>query len=347
MTESANALRPAQLVDLLGRMLGDELPVLLVGPPGVGKTAIVRQVAERMGAVLLVDHASLADPTDAKGLPFRNAEGTEAVFLPFDHLARAKREGAAGRKVLWFLDELGQASPAVQGSYMSLMDRATFGELPNLVFCAASNRRQDRAGVQGLLEPVKSRFAAVIELVPSAEDWIDWGAKAGIAANVLAFIRFRPELLLDFKPTADIVNSPSPRTWARLSRVAALDLPPELRFAAYAGCVGEGAAAEYLAFERMTGVLPDLDAILRDPDAAPVPSQPSILYAVITALGLRASLANADALFRYAQRLWERGKGDFAAMLVRDVYRRDRAIASTPAFAAMSATELGRALSGG
>lgn len=346
-TTSASSLRPGQVAGLLSAMLADDLPVLVVGPPGVGKTAIMRQVADQLGAVLLVDHASLADPTDAKGLPFRNADGTEAVFLPFENLARAKREGAAGQKVLWFIDELGQASPAVQGSFMSLMDRAAFGDLPNVVFCAASNRKQDRAGVQGLLEPVKSRFAAIVELAPSADDWVEWAIDSGVEPLVIAFIRFRPDLLLDFKPTADLVNSPSPRTWARLSRVAALNLAPDLRFPAYAGCVGEGAAAEYRAFEQMASELPDLDGILIDPDGAPIPKNPGALFAVVAGLAARATVGNINRIFTYAQRMWKEGRGDFAAMLVRDTYRRDRKIASTVAFAQMSATDLGKSLSGG
>lgn len=346
MESNACSLRPSQVVELLTAMIGDELPALLVGPPGVGKTAIMRQVASRLDAVLLVDHASLSDPTDAKGLPFRNAEGTEAVFLPFDNLARARREGADGHRVLWFIDELGQASPAVQGSYMSLMDRAAFGDLPNVTFCAASNRKQDRAGVQGVLEPVKSRFAAIIELAPSVDDWVNWGIDEGIEPTVIAFIRFRPDLLLDFKPSADLVNSPSPRTWARLSQLAALNLSPELRFPAYAGCVGEGAAAEYRSFEQLVSELPDLDGILINPDDAPIPKNPGALYAVAAGLAAKTLPGNVDRSFRYAQRLWDAGRGDFAAMLVRDAYRRHQGIAGTVAFARMAASDLGKAFSG-
>src|SRR5882724_8207438 len=82
-----------------------------------------------------------------------------------------------------------------------------------VVFIAATNRRGDRAGVSGILEPVKSRFATIVELVPDLNDWCVWAASTDIAPEVIAFLRFRPELFSYFKPTADLTNSPSPRTW--------------------------------------------------------------------------------------------------------------------------------------
>ena len=98
-----------------------------------------------------------------------------------------------------------------------------------VVFIAATNRRTDRAGVSGILEPVKSRFATLVELTADINDWCVWAVGAGIAPEVIAFLRFRPELLCAFDPTSDLTNSPLPRTWHQVSKILSLDLPRDCR----------------------------------------------------------------------------------------------------------------------
>src|SRR6185436_20188967 len=108
------------------------------------------------------------------------------------------------RPCLWFLDDLGQAPPAVQASYMPwLLERECAGNrLPDhVVVMAATNRRTDRAGVAGVLEPVKSRFASIVTLEPDVDEWCDWAIKQPfMPPEVVAFIRFRPETLNQFVP---------------------------------------------------------------------------------------------------------------------------------------------------
>src|SRR5690606_27326440 len=99
----------------------------------------------------------------------------------------------------WFLDDLGQASPMVQAAYMQLLlaRRIDGHVLPDCVtFVAASNRKQDRAGVSGLLEPVKSRFTCIMEIEPDLDSWIDWALGEGLPAELIAFLQFRGSELL-------------------------------------------------------------------------------------------------------------------------------------------------------
>jgi len=203
---------PKQLTSLLAAMIPARLPLLITGPPGVGKSDIIGQAAATAQADLLISHPAVADPTDAKGLPWPKPGGVEATFLPFGELAQAIH---ATKLTVWLLDDLGQASPAVQASYMQLiLARRVNGHiLPDCVtFVAATNRRIDRAGVSGILEPVKSRFASIVELEPNVDDWSVWGYAHGVPATLIAFLRYRPELLCKFEATADLTNSPLPRT---------------------------------------------------------------------------------------------------------------------------------------
>lgn len=340
-------MQATQLLNTLAAAIGARLPVLITGAPGIGKSDIVAQAAEAAGADVILSHPAVADPTDAKGLPWIAEGAQEATFLPFGELARAMR---AERPTVWFLDDLGQAPASVQASFMQLLlaRRVNGHTLPDCVtFLAATNRRTDRAGVSGILEPVKSRFASIIELEPDISDWCAWALGAGhIPPELIAFLRFRPELLSAFDPSADLRNSPSPRTWSNAARLLALGLPKAERLEALQGAVGDGAALEFLAFLDMFAQLPSIDGILLDPDAAQIPGDPSARYAVVTALAARAGEQAFPRVARYAERLCAAGAGDFAALLVRDVVRKVPAVQHSPAFVGLVAGELGALIHG-
>src|SRR5690606_26802195 len=144
--------------------------------------------------------------TDVKGLPWI-VDGS-AHFLPFGELDRALH---ADKLTVWFLDDLGQASPAVQASYMQLLlARRVNGHVlsDHVTFIAATNRRTDRAGVSGILEPVKSRFTTIVELGAHLDDWCQWAISRDIAPELISFIRFQPDLLCKFQASADLTNCP-------------------------------------------------------------------------------------------------------------------------------------------
>lgn len=342
------ALRPAQLVQLLIALLGARMPVLITGKPGIGKSDIVALVAKLLGADLMISHPAVEDPTDYKGLPWPKGDDGVAAFLPFGQFARAINY--TGKLLIWFLDDLGQASPAVQAAAMQLLlAREVNGhKLPdNVVFVAATNRRVDRANVTGILEPVKSRFATIVELEPDLDDWCQWAFGAGMPPEVIAFLRFRPNLLCDFQPTADLTNSPLPRTWAHAGRILKLGLPQDLEYKALAGAIGSGAAVELGGFLQLYKELPSIDAILLDPNTAPIPAKPATRYAVVTALAMRANVNTFGRIATYAERLEANGAGEFGALLVSDCLRKDNEVTQTPEFIKLASGPLGNLYSGG
>lgn len=337
---------PSQLITLLERAIPARLPILITGAPGVGKSDIVAHAATLAGADLILSHPAVADPTDAKGLPWPKAGQDEATFLPFGELARAIR---ATVPTVWFLDDLGQATPAVQASFMQLIlaRRVNGHTLPDCVtFIAATNRRTDRAGVSGILEPVKSRFTTIVELTPDIDSWCNWAFGASIPATLIAFLRYRPDLLSDFKASADMTNSPMPRTWASLAKIELLSLPDVIELAAMSGAVGEGPAAEYRAFRKMFQSLTSVDAILLDPKGVKLPTQPSELYATCTALASKATDQNISRVGVYANRLMDASRGEFAALLLRDCIRRNNKLAMTDAYIRIATGPIGQLITG-
>lgn len=332
-------------IKVLKTCIRSRLPVLLVGAPGVGKSDIVAQAAAAEGFDVILSHPVVADPTDAKGLPFPDKSGEFARFLPYGDLAKAL---SATRPTVWFLDDLGQAAPAVQASYMQLLLARQIGEhkLPDCItFVAATNRKSDRAGVSGILEPVKSRFATILDVEPSLDSWVDWALENGMPGELIAFLRFRPELLMTHKPTMEIVNSCSPRTWANLGRLqlafAGESLDADLELKVATGAVGQTGAGEFVEFLRVWRDLPSPDSVLLDPDTARIPDGTSTLYALTTALAFFANPENFGRIVRYAERLHAAGHGEFASCLVRDCSRRCPEVRNTVAFVTAACGALG------
>jgi len=346
------SVRPGQLKLLLAETIAARLPTLIVGAPGIGKSDIVHQAADAAGADTIISHPALADPTDAKGLPWPGKDGTHATFLPFGELASAL---AAKKPTVWFLDDLGQATSAVQSGYMQLLlaRRVNSHVLPECVsFVAATNRRGDKAGVTGILEPVKSRFKTIVELVTSLQDFCGWALANNIDPRIIAFLRLRRELLHQFEPSTktDMENCPCPRTWGAVSDLLTktkLEQHASLLYPAVAGAVGEGAATEFVGFLKTFKDVPSPDAILLNPDTAKIPTEPSALYAVSSALAHRANAGNFDRIMKYLTRLKDGGQAEFAVMTIRDAQQKAPDIQDTPAFIAAMSGDFGTLISGG
>lgn len=335
---------PKQLKRLLVPSIQAKELVLIKGKPGVGKSAIEIESAAEAGAENIIMYPSVADPTDAKGFPFM-VDGV-AKFVPFDDLKRVFDLVGIGKLAVLFLDDLGQGSPAVQASFMQLIDRIR----GKIAIIAATNRRSDRAGVQGLLEPVKSRFSTIVELEVSLDDWVEWAFNNNVPASVIGFLRNRPELLSKFEPTADITNSPSPRTWAALGRMMTVTQnDTSIRQAVFSGAVGEADATAFLGFLEILEKAPDPDYILMDPEKAKLPlaEDPGIAYAVALALAYRANQKNFGSIAIYAKRMYAiDGLAEFSALLLRDSARviGEKEISQIPAFMKLAGEPVAKAL---
>jgi hypothetical protein len=343
--ETAMQVTPSQLTELLSLFVPRRLPVLITGRPGIGKSDIVEKVAQLTDHELLISHPVVEDPTDSKGLPFPSPDGKTAKFLPFGDLERALN---ARRPLIWFLDDLGQASPAVQAAKMQLLLARRVGEhvlSPNVTFLAATNRRTDNAGVSGILDPVISRFATVVELAPSIGDWTAWAVDAGVAPELIAFLRFRPDLLSVQKTSRDIENTPSPRSWGFVAKTMEF-LPEPLKHISFAGSVGEGAGTEFVSFLQIFRELPSPAAVLLTPDTAPIPESLAALYAISAALAAHATEANFDRVMIYVERLIAGGSSEFATLLVRDAVRRTPGIQNSYAFIRAQSGALGQIILG-
>ena len=338
------ALKIDEMKVFLAEAIRYHLPILMTSAPGVGKSDVAKQACIDAGANMILSHPAIEDPTDVKGMPWI-IDG-RATFVPFGEMSLAM---VADKPTVWMLDDLGQATAAMQAAYMQPL-QARCANLhrisEHVTFIGATNRRADRAGVSGILEPVKSRFASIVELVPDVDSWCRWALDHDVPADLIAFLRFTPDLLSAFVPSNDMVNSPSPRTWANAARLLHLNLPRRTQSIALAGAVGAAAAEQLQAFRDLIATMPSVDAILLNPQTAPIPTSSSTLYAVSCALAYRATKGNFDRVAQYLTRLMT-DHAEFAAHCVKDAVRRTPDITQTTAYVRLIVGDFGQLVSGG
>lgn len=273
-------------------------PLMIHGASGVGKSDSVHQAAASLSLQLIDFRAALRDAVDIIGLPGAK-DGVTFYNLP----AGLPRDPDS-RGIL-FLDEINSAPPQTQAAlYQLVLDRAVGDyRLPDgWYIVAAGNRQNDRGVVHRMPDPLADRFFHV-NFEPELNDWCNWALGAGIAPEVIAFIRFRPALLHSHDPKRECVAFATPRGWADVSKLLALKLPPEIEGDMVRGRVGDAAASEFLAFLALYRNMVSPDQILLNPTGADVPANSGILYALSEALARRATPKNFDAVLTYAARM--------------------------------------------
>lgn len=298
MTTDHNAMTPNQIVAAVGACIDADLPVLMTGAPGIGKSDIVRQIAAERGWPVIDMRLVTTDPVDLRGLPV--ASDGRAIFLPMGELPDADRDGDSG---ILFLDELPQAPMAVQNAAFSLVLDRRIGDYrlpPGWRVIAAGNRIQDRAGANRLNSALADRFTQFAVGV-SVDGWCRWALQNGLQPELVAFVRMRPDLLHSFEPDRSI--NATPRSWAMADKLLKAKLAPEVEMHALAGTVGQGPAAELIGFLRIWRQLPSPDAVLMNPDRADVPTSGATLYALTGALARKVTDATMDAFVKYLGRI--------------------------------------------
>lgn len=248
--------------------------VFIWGPPGIGKSSIVRKVAKNNQLHLTDLRVSQLAPTDLRGLPY--VEGGLAKFAPPSFLPRA------GEGIL-FVDEFNMASPAMMGIAQQLILDRQVGDykVPDGWFIfAAGNRASDRAAVNRMPSPVANRFIH-FTVEPTLDSWKKYAIANGINEQIVAFLNYRPQLLFDFNKNQDAWASP--RSWEFASSLLDIDLN-------ISSCVGEGVASEFYAYQTIYSKLPDVEEILNGEDVD-MPREPSLIYATIGAMVSRGKNA--------------------------------------------------------
>ncbi|WP_293909810.1 MoxR family ATPase [Deinococcus sp.] len=285
-------LTPVELHRYLTALVEQALPLstMIWGPPGVGKSSIVAQIARANNLEFVDVRLSQLAPTDLRGLPVADSDGHGggvSKWYPPEFLP------TGGRGIL-FLDEVNMAPPTMQGMAQQLiLDRkvGSYDLPPHWFVWAAGNRKEDRASVFDMPAPLANRFLH-LTVRSDFDSWRSYALGRGLHEQILAFLTFRPELLHRLDSTQPAW--PSPRAWEMASTLhrAGLDIAP---------AIGEAAGAEFMAFVRLYEQLPDLGEVLSGGGLGlRLPPEPSVRYAVVVGLAARAAnAAEGYAAFRW------------------------------------------------
>lgn len=307
--------------------LAEELPpIMLWGPPGVGKSSIVRDLAERQGVGFLDIRLSQREPVDLRGLPVPDSERGAVDWL----LASEWPRDMASRGILLF-DELTAADRSLQvAAYELILDRR-LGDLyrlpPGWLVVAAGNRGEDRAVAQTFSSALANRFCH-LNLEADLEGWTRWASGQGLHPDVIAFLRFRPECFFDMEGGVE-QGWPSPRSWTRVAQSLrhGAHLPDSVQALMVHGLVGQGAGTEFLAFRDWALALPDLEAMLAGRGPIEIPERADQRYAFCSGLahtlwrGMGDGDRQGDVLGKRLGRFFtisERLSSDFATLTLLD-----------------------------
>jgi len=316
-------MKPSSLRSALPKLLAKQRPVFLWGAPGVGKSDVIKQIAEDHKLELRDVRLSLLDPIDLKGFPTVDSVKKQMSWLPADFLPK-KGKG------LLFLDEMNSAPQSVQAAAYQLVLNRKIGEykLPDgWSVMAAGNRASDRSVVHAMPAALANRFVH-LDFDINVDDWSHWAMENELHTDLRAFIRFRPNLLHCFDSAANPRAFPSPRSWAFVNDIYKDSHSADDEYELIKGTVGEGAAAEFSGFVRQIKDLPTIDQVLLDPDGTKVPTSPAGMYAMATALDSKATTANIARIMKYTDRM----PVEFQVVFVRSAIRRDGKLTGTKSY---------------
>ena len=309
----------------------------LISSPGIGKSSIIKQIADGWELMLIDIRLTSMVPEDLNGFPHvykveleGGVEVTMATYVPMDmwpvqgtKLPTNPKTGAPFKGWLVFLDELPAAIPAVQvAAYKVLLDRMIgLHNLDNRALVAsAGNLMTDKAFANRQSTATQSRIVT-LPIKVCAESWHWWADDYGLDHRVQSFIKWKPEKLHDFDPDHKDLTFPCPRTWQMVGDIIAPmeDIIPAKK-PLLAGCVGMGAAREFFAYSQVFSQLPQFEDIMRDPGGVQLNSEPSVQYAIAGMVGAKMNERNADPCITFLARLG----ADFQVTALR------QAIARTP-----------------
>ncbi|WP_046731086.1 AAA family ATPase [Streptomyces humi] len=340
--DSATEPRPDTRLEALTLAVAADLPVLLWGEPGIGKTAAIAQLATALDLPLTTVIASVHEPSDFAGLPVVGDDpAVQGVpMAPPDWAVRLVR---AGRGLL-FLDELSTAPPAVQAALLRLVLERRVGSLrlpPGVRIVAAANPRSSAADGWELSPPLANRFvhlqwahdhevvvrglggtwprATLPRLAPDRlPAAVDFARRA-----VCGLLATRPTLVHRL-PSGETRRGgawPSPRSWDMTLRLVAFahaaGASRDVLSLLVRGTVGDGPGLELLAsVDRLE--LPDPETLLADPAAADLPERgdlrQAVLDGVVAAVRERPDRARWDAAWALLVRALDTGAPDLVVV---------------------------------
>lgn len=216
-------LSPSEVYEFITRALAVRQVPYVAGPPAIGKSQVVHQVADDANALMIDMRLSQKLSEDLTGLPERDTKRGKAIYLPFDDIPLEGDpipDGYSGW--LLFLDELSSASEEVlAAAYSLILDRMVGGKKlhDKCLVVAAGNRASDSAIARELPDTLITRMLPC-EMTVNTKDWLMWaGGHSKANEAVVDFINKNPNKLyahVEQKSREELETYPTPRGWEKV-----------------------------------------------------------------------------------------------------------------------------------
>jgi hypothetical protein len=248
----------------LRKAFKNQRPIFVWGPPGIGKSDIIKQLGTELEAHVIDVRLSLWEPTDIKGIPYFDSNDGTMRWAPPSELP--SMEFAKNHKqIILFLDEMNSAAPSVQAAaYQLILNRrvGTYYLPDNVVIVAAGNRETDKGVTYRMPAPLANRFVH-LEMTVDWDDYFEWATENKVHKDVVGFLTFSKKDLYDFDPKSSSRAFATPRSWAFVSELLHDDdCDVETLADLVSGSVGEGLAVKFMAHRKISSKMPDPRDIL-------------------------------------------------------------------------------------
>lgn len=292
------------VVDAIEACLMARLVPFVQSSPGCGKSAIVKQIAEKNNLELIDIRLSSLEPTDLQGLPY--FKDGKAKFHPYEMFPLEDSPLPAGKDGwLLFLDEFNSASRAVQAAcYRLILDHEVGGYKlsPRCVIACAGNKASDNAIVNKLSTALLSRVVH-INMEVNFEDWLNAVAiPEQYDERIIAYLNMYPEKLMMFDPEKDDQTFACPRTWEFCNKlIKGKELKGYLPLL-LGGTINPDIASEFVQFAKVFKKLIKIEQIVQNNGDCPVPDDTATKWAIISYLMYKTEKKDVEPILKYVNK---------------------------------------------
>lgn len=334
-TGTATQVKISQAISMITKYIKVGLVPMLRGSPGMGKSAIVHQIADTYNLCVIDLRLSQCDPTDANGFP--NITGKKAGYVPMDTfpiegdpLPINPKTGLPYDGWLLFMDEFNSGTVSVQAAFYKIILDRMIGQHrmhKKVAMVCAGNLESDGAIVNPLSTAMQSRLVH-LELISDVKEFVQWCSENNIDHRISDYANFRPGNVYAFSADHTDHTYACGRTWEFANRVLSItnDDDPD-RLPMLAGTLSEGVAREFIGFCNIYRDLPKPAEIARSPETIKMPDEPSILYALTGSIAHNAHPDTMSQVIKFIDRMPK----EFQVVTLRDTIRRKKTMMAHPA----------------